>query len=162
MKLYRAGREHHLEDFEGTKGNSFKKGARWNLPYNPVLYFAPSPSIAAMELAQYFPTPDLVPDDYVMGEFEIPDSLKSKTLSIEDLPENWHIYPHPQCTKEIGTAWLQKVEELCLFVPSAATPGYRENIIVVNPRHGDINQIKLINIIDKIYPERMFQGLKKV
>ena len=158
MLLYRGVKRAYLESYEGM-GNSYRKGARWNLPNYPVLYFAPSPSVAALELANYFATPELVPSSYVMGEYEIPDPVTSKTLLLKDMPVDWKDFPHPESTKKIGSAWLEKNAELCLFVPSAATPGNVENIIVVNPKHPQSQQIKLTKVIPEIYSDRIFKGL---
>jgi RES domain-containing protein len=60
MLIYRGVKQDYLESYDGM-GNSYRKGARWNFPNHPVLYFAPNPSVAALELANYFPSPDLVP-----------------------------------------------------------------------------------------------------
>jgi RES domain-containing protein len=158
MLIYRCVKRDYLESYDGM-GNSYRKGARWNLPHYPVLYFAPNPSVAALELANYFPSPDLVPENYVMGEYEITDPVTSRTISLQDLPENWKDYPHPNSTKEIGSAWLQQGKESCLFVPSAATPGNLENIIVMNPMHPEIKHIKLTQVIQSIYSDRIFKGL---
>jgi hypothetical protein len=78
---------------------------------------------------------------------------------LEDLPKNWQDYPHPNSTKKIGSAWLKKGKESCLFVSSAATPGNLEYIIVINPNHPDLRHIKLTQIIHPIYSDRIFQGL---
>jgi RES domain-containing protein len=158
MLIYRAVKRDYLESYDGM-GNSYRKGVRWNLPNHPVLYFAPNPSVAALELANYFPSPDLVPKNYVMGEYEIPDPVKIKTILLEDLPKNWKDYPHPNSTKKIGSAWLREGKESCLFVPSAATPGNLEHIIVINPKHPDLRHIKLTQIIQPIYSDRIFKGL---
>lgn len=159
MRLYRAVKKKYVENFNGL-GNSYRKGARWNFPSLPVLYFASSPSVAAIELANYFPSPDLVPPSYVMGVYELPNSIPYKTLYLKDMPEDWDEFPHPDSTKEIGSDWLRANQELCLFVPSAATPGNIENIIVVNPNHPQIQGLKLVAIIKDIYNPRMFSGYK--
>ena len=158
MLLYRGVKSKYVENYDGM-GNSYLKGARWNHPYHPVLYFAPSPSIAALELANYFPTPRLIPKTYVLGIYELPDSLPCKTLTLEQMPQDWQAFPHPTSTKDIGSAWLKSNRELCLFVPSAASPGGLENIVVINPNQPQIKNIKLVDTIPKIYNERAFQGL---
>jgi RES domain-containing protein len=158
MILYRGVKSKYAEKYDGM-GNSYQKGARWNHPYFPVLYFAPTSSVAALELANYFPSPKLVPSSYVMGVYELPDSVSSKTLELKDMPEDWTAYPHPTSTKDIGSAWLRANKELCLFVPSSASPGGRDRIVVVNPIHPEIKYFKLIETINEIYNKRTFQGL---
>jgi RES domain-containing protein len=80
-------------------------------------------------------------------------------INLEDLLKNWQDYPHPNSTKKIGSAWLKYGKESSLFVPSAATPGNLEQIIVINPKHPDFRQIKLTQIIQPIYSDRIFKGL---
>ena len=60
MQLYRICPQSYLQDFSGL-GASYKDGARWNSAGLPVLYFALSPATVLLEMANYLPSPRLVP-----------------------------------------------------------------------------------------------------
>lgn len=60
MQLFRICPEPYLENPSGP-GGSHQDGARWNSPGHPVLYFALSASTALLEMANYIPSPRLVP-----------------------------------------------------------------------------------------------------
>jgi hypothetical protein len=64
MRLYRICPEAYLKDLS-ILGGSYRDGARWNSPGYPVLYFALSASTALLEMANYIPSPRLVPPSYM-------------------------------------------------------------------------------------------------
>ena len=68
MRLYRIGRQAYLEDYRGL-GASYLDGGRWNAAGIPALYFAETASVAMLEMANYLPSPRLVPTSYRLGIF---------------------------------------------------------------------------------------------
>jgi RES domain-containing protein len=159
MRLYRITKEKYLTNFTG-RGKSFSDGARWNSPGLPVLYFACTPSVALLEMANYVISPRLVPKSYRFGIYELPDKLSNKTLSIEDMPPDWTNFPYPVSTQAIGSEWLLSNESLCLIVPSVAVPAGMENIAIVNPVHPEIKELKLSSVESSLYNKRAFQGIE--
>ncbi|NQY35702.1 MAG: RES family NAD+ phosphorylase [Alteromonadaceae bacterium] len=157
MNIYRIVPDIYVEDYTG-KGASFEEGARWNLPGQPVLYFALSASVAMLEMANYFPSPRLIPKNRVLGIYSISDHIKYSELSPNDLPSDWADYPYPQSTQDIGAKWLACAKELFLKVPSVATPEGLESIIVVNPLHNDIDDLKFITAKNDFFNKRAFIG----
>ncbi|NJL50986.1 MAG: RES family NAD+ phosphorylase [Hydrococcus sp. SU_1_0] len=160
MELFRITRIKYLENFTG-RGGSFLNGARWNQPGIPVLYFASTPSVALLEMANYLPNPRLIPDDYRLGIYNLPDTVSSQTLTVNNLPQDWSRYPYPSSTQKIGSQWLNEGSSLILFVPSVAVPAGLENIAVINPRHPDINKLKLSSVESDLYNDRAFKGLRE-
>ena len=158
MELYRIARIKYLENYTG-RGGSFINGARWNHPGIPVLYFATTPSVALLEMANYLPSPRLIPADYRLGIYHLPDTVSSKTITVENLPPDWSRYPYPSSTQALGSQWLNEDDSLILFVPSVAVPAGLENIAVVNPRHPEINRLKLASIESSLYNDRAFKGV---
>ena len=158
MRLYRVCPDRYLENYSGT-GASYRDGARWNLPGHPVLYFATSPSVALLEMANYLPSPRFVPSSYRMGIYEIPDTVGIYRFSTDQLPADWAAYPYPASTQQLGSDWLQNTRSVMLLVPSAAVPGGLEQIAVINPQHPDINQLELVGQLRELYNERAFLGL---
>ncbi|WP_036489051.1 RES family NAD+ phosphorylase [Myxosarcina sp. GI1] len=158
MELYRITRIKYLENYTG-RGGSFLNGARWNEPGIPVLYFATTPSVALLEMANYLPNPRLIPADYRLGIYSLPDNISSKTVMVENLPSDWSRYPYPLSTQVLGSQWLNEGSSLILFVPSVAVPAGLENIAVVNPRHPEIDRLKLASVESSLYNDRAFKGL---
>ena len=77
MRIYRI---EHLENFEGH-GASFRRGGRWNMAGVPVLYFAESASVAMLEMANYLPSPRMVPVAYRLGVYEVASSVSTKKVA---------------------------------------------------------------------------------
>ena len=160
MELFRITRIKYLENFTG-KGGSFLNGAQWNKSGIPILYFASTPSVALLEMANYLPNPRLIPADYRLGIYHLPDAVSIQTLTVSDLPQNWSQYPYPSSTQKIGSQWLNEGGSLILLVPSVAVPAGLENIAVINPRHPDINKLKLSSVESDLYNDRAFKGLSE-
>jgi RES domain-containing protein len=157
MQLYRICPEKYLEDYSGL-GASYQDGARWNVQGVPVLYFATSASLAMLELANYLPSPRLLPTHYRLGIYSLSSRIKADTLCVTDLPPQWNQYPYPAATQQLGTAWLKEKKRLVLRVPSAAVPGGLEECAVINPLHSSINQLKLVDQQRDIYSKRIFSA----
>ena len=155
MRIYRICRVEHLENFEGH-GASFRHGGRWNKAGVPVLYFAESASVAMLEMANYLPSPRLVPATYRLGVYEVASSASIKRWRIDDLPKEWDEFPHSRWTQREGTEWLLHGKESLLSVPSSAVPGGLENIVLASPQRLAPATIRLAEAIDDIYDSRAF------
>ena len=158
MKLYRISSEKYLKNMQG-RGASYQDGARWNRPGQPVIYFAFSPAVAMLEMANYIPSPRLVPKNYRLGIYEVPDNISRLEIPKEALPDDWSEFPYSITTQTIGGDWLDEGEKLMLLVPSAAVSGGLEKIAVINPLHAECSQIKLVDSTVNIYNERTFSGV---
>lgn len=158
MRLYRISPEIYLNDLRGL-GASYQDGARWNQAGQPVIYFALSASVAMLEMANYLPSPRLVPKSYRLGIYELPDTVSVFDLPTEQRPDDWAEYPYPISTQSLGGDWLDKGEELALLVPSAAVSGGLEKSAIINPRHPECSKIKLIDSTQELYNKRLFSGL---
>lgn len=155
MRLYLICRVEHLENFEG-QGASFRHGGRWNNAGVPVLYFAGSAGVAMLEMANYLPSPRLVPAAYRLGVYEVASSTSMKRWRVSDLPKDWNGFPHSQWTCREGTEWLLHGKESLLSVPSAAVPGGLENIVLASPHRLAPARIRLIEALKDIYDSRAF------
>ncbi len=157
MKLFRICPEQYLENYSGM-GASFNDGARWNQPGIPVMYFSPSAAVSMLEMANYLPTPRLVPKSFRLGTYELPDQFVDR-LDPASLPNDWDAYPHGLQTRGIGTEWLQSCQNVGLLVPSAAVPSALENVVVVNPAHPQIKKLKLLTSTSELFNQRAFSSL---
>ena len=114
-------------------------GGRWNPPGVAVVYASASLSLATLELLVHVGAPDLLPDDLVAVEMEVPDSLPVETLSAADLPRGWAAYPAPRALAALGKAWVAAGKTAILRVPSAVIPA--EGNVLVSPSHADAKRV---------------------
>ena len=157
MHLFRIAPERFLQDLSG-KGASYRQGGRWNRAGLPVVYMAPSASTAMLEMANYLPSPRLIPRAYRIGVYELPDKIRLDSLDAGKLPPDWNRYPYPASTQQMGTDWHQQGRALGLRVPSVAVPGQLEQILVINPLHPDLAHLKLTETVDLAFNPRIFGG----
>ena len=155
MRLYRIGRLEHLEDFRGL-GASYRDGGRWNRAGKPALYFAETASVAMLEMANYLPSPQLVPSNYRLGVYELPDDTPIDRWPVSALPSDWRDFPYPNSTQRMGTDWLDQGEGPLLAVPSAAVPAGLEAIVLASPMRLEAGSIRLIGVEADIYNPRAF------
>jgi len=156
MDLYRITSEKYLENYSGL-GASYNDGARWNLPGSPVIYYATTASVAMLEMANYIPAPSLVPANYRLARYEIKSPTKEE-VKVEDLPPGWDSFPHSPITQQIGSDFLAENKKLLLIVPSASVPGGGDKMGIFNPHNAKAKNIKLVEVYDGIYDNRIFSG----
>lgn len=159
MLIFRITKDRYLEAYNGL-GGSYKDGARWNKPGTPVLYFGLSAAVVMLEMANYTSTPRMVPPSFRLGVYEIPEEAPIDRLDPADWPENWSLFPPPEATQAIGDQWLREGRGFGLILPSCAVPGGLGEIMIVNPRHKAISQIRLRESRSDIFNPRAFAGLQ--
>ncbi len=155
IRLFRITRAQYLEDFSGL-GASYRSGGRWNEAGVPALYFANAPSVAMQEMANYLPSPRLVPRDYRLAVYEMADDAAIEHWSLDSLPADWRDFPYPQSTQRMGSDWLYGAAAPLLAVPSAAVPGGLESIVLANPRCLAPGAIRLQSVESEIFNPRVF------
>lgn len=155
MRLYRIGRLEYLENFTGL-GASYRDGARWNEAGVPALYFSETASVAMLEMANYLPSPRLIPSSYRLGIYDLPDDTPTDRWPISALPPDWRDFPYPKSTRQMGTDWLIRGAGHLLAVPSAAVPAGLETIVLASPARLRASTIRLTRTEEDIYNPRTF------
>ena len=145
----------HLEDFRGL-GASYRDGGRGNHAGHPALYFAETASVAMLEMANYLPSPRLVPSSYRLGIYEVPDDTPMYRWPVSMLPPNWRDFPYPRSTQQMGTDWLVAGDGQLLAVPSVAVPAGLDAIVMASPSRLDAGAVRLIGVEAEIYNPRAF------
>ncbi len=158
MLIYRITKEQYLENFSGL-GGSYEDGARWNMPGTPVLYFGLSAAVVMLEMANYTSTPRMVPPSFRLGVYEIPENTPIDRLEQTDWPEDWSQFPYSESTQAIGDQWLREGQKFGLIVPSCAISGDLGEVMVVNPAHETMRQIRLVEARSDIFNPRAFVGV---
>lgn len=129
-------------------------GARWNSPGTELIYTAENRSLAMAEIAVHMSMATL-PQDYMMLSIEVPDSLSLQTMTVNDLPENWKMFPHPLTTQKVGDEFVIANRCCLLKIPSAVTQG--DFNILINPHHPEFAEIKVIQIEKFPFDMRIFK-----
>ena len=159
MRLYRICRADHLEDYHG-RGVSYRHGGRWNEPGVPVLYFAATAGVAMLEMANYLPSPRIVPTGYRLGVYEVSGDLSVERWTAEDLPTDWDRFPYPRSPQRMGSDWLTRGSATLLVLPSAAVPGGLDDIVLVTPGRLDAASIRLSAVHERLYNPRAFASTR--
>jgi len=93
-----------------------------------VLYLSQSPELAVLEARVHH---RVGMHGYWLASVGIPDRLRMRTLTLEELPADWR--SRKALTRAIGTRWLEEGHEAALRVPSAVVP--LAHNVLVNPEH---------------------------
>ena len=149
MIVYRLSKGQYANDLSG-KGAELV-GGRWNSRGNAMLYTSQSIALCVTEIAVHVPL-GILPKDYQLIHIEIPDE---DLLEMKRLPKDWQSFPHSNSTQMIGDKFLKEHKHLVFKVPSAAVQG--EFNFLINPRHKNFNQIKIVKIEGFNFDERLFR-----
>ena len=139
MKIYRLTKTNFINDLSGEGARLF--GGRWNKRGDSLLYFSEHLSLCVLELLTRIDFEFLV-DDYSFIEVEVPSSLISMLKKPSRISKKWRSNPPVSDTEIYGSTWLKNNKTLGLAVPSAVLTN--ENNILINPRHPQFSQLKII------------------
>jgi RES domain-containing protein len=117
---------------------------RWNSENIPMMYFAASPSLAALEMQ------GAIADFGPYGLFRM-FRVRIPTRCLEVLPDaeyptDWKTDPHPISTQTLGSAWQKGRNSLGLLIRSARSP--LEYNLLINPDHPDLSQMQIEETFD--------------
>lgn len=151
MRVFRLSRKKYAEDLSGAGAAKF--GNRWNSKGIEMLYTAESRALAMAEVIVHLSLASL-PDDYMMIELDIPDSIEIEILERKRLDMNWNTNPPRSNTQILGDDFIHSRKHCILKVPSAVVKG--DFNYLLNPNHEAIKKIKIIEITDFPFDERIF------
>lgn len=153
MLVYRLSREKFALPLSGH--GAALRGARWNSMGTELIYTAANRSLAMAEVVVHLSLASL-PEDFVMIEINIPDSVGLIEIQKDHLPEDWNTFPHSSYTQKIGDELVFKNQYCLLKVPSAVTQG--DFNILINPRHPEFQSIKVTAIAKFPFDRRLFKS----
>lgn len=141
MKLWRIAadtRKYLADDLSG--GGAAKHPGRWNDSGEPVVYAAPSISIAVLETAAHIDNAGLPLNRYLL-ELDVPDDVWDlrEELDVASLPATWSAIPAGHASVRIGSARLASLRTPILLVPSVVVP--EERAALINPLHPQSKRI---------------------
>ena len=149
MIVYRLSKEKFAKDLSGRGAEMV--GGRWNSRGNAMLYTSQSIALCVTEIAVHVPL-GILPKDYQLIRIEIPDE---DFLEVKRLPKDWQSFPHSNSTQMIGDKFLKENKFLVMKVPSATVQG--EFNYLINTRHKDFGEIKILKIENFNFDERLFK-----
>lgn len=132
MILWRIGRH---RDLSGAGG--LKAPARWHDAGHAVVYLTETPASALLEVCVHTSANDL-PPEFTLLKIKGPD-VAVPVIRPEDLPLDWR--SRLEVTRDLGTAWLRKIETVLLRIPSAIVPETAN--FLFNPRHADAKKFRI-------------------
>lgn len=153
MRAYRIA-DRRFPIFDGTGAQ--RLGGRWNSPGHAVIYAAETFAGALLEVLVHANL-GRVPRTQAVVEIAIPDSLAIETLSGRQLP-GWNA-PDLVVSRAFGDQWLSERRTAVLLVPSVATGGREQNVLL-NPAHPDFAVIAASDPEPVIWDERLFRPAK--
>lgn len=108
-----------------------------------LAYAASSISLAALEYLVHV-DPDLVPDDLVVLELQLPDAAPTDIWAVGDLPPDWRATSAPASCHALGDAWVARAESLVLRAPSVLIP--TEQNVLLNPAHAAMRDVRVVSV----------------
>lgn len=152
MILYKLSRTRYADDLSGEGAR--RAGGRWNPVGVPVVYAAGSVALASIEALVHCDNYTLRNGRFVRVDIHVPDTASIEYLEVKDLPESWSDNPPPESLAELGRSWAVRCGSLLLRVPSAALSGHEYNYLV-NPRHPDMKDVKIVSILPFVFDSRV-------
>lgn len=151
MKIYRISKKQYINDLSGEGARLF--GGRWNKKGHSMLYFSESLSLCVLEILVHLDYQFLT-KEYQCIEAEIPDKTIKPIVNHNDLKSVWRNNPPTIYTQQIGSDWLLENKNLAMKVPSAVLPV--QHNILINPKHPNISDLKIIKQESLLLDERVF------
>lgn len=137
MRVWRLARR-KFSRLDGDGARRF--GGRWNSKGTPAVYASEHLSLAVLEFLVHV-DPDELPDDLLAYEIDVPDDIVVDHLAT--IPPDWDSIESPESCRDAGSDWLLSCTSLALAVPSVVIP--RERNYMLNPRHPDIDRVRVIS-----------------
>lgn len=143
MVVYRSSKPKWKNSLSGEGAK--RKGGRWNLPGTAVVYASETKDISREETFNG-PTGRVVPKSYVFMYIEIPDDLKIRTVTLDELKREGIVMKPDKRTRkeaEFGDGLLNSLEYPIIVFPSAVD--HKGLNYLINPNHPDATRIKIVD-----------------
>lgn len=135
-------------------GGGLSLSGRWHTAGQRIVYCAPNPATALLEVLVHTEIDsDDVPVNFRYLEIEAPDTLAIEDVDPSALAQSWRT--DLLATRRAGDQWLQSSRTALLRVPSVVVPATWNALI--NPRHPDSAQIRVIRTLSHGLDPRLFR-----
>ncbi len=149
MICYRFAHQLYADDLSGNGAKLH--GGRWNLIGTSVLYTSGSISLSLLEILVNTGSFEAL-QPFKLIQLTIPETAISYQINTRQLKKNWH---HDlEYTQWMGTNILQEKKALIIECPSVIVQ--QESNFLLNPLHKDYSKIRMKEITDFHFDERLF------
>ena len=128
---------------------------RWNLRGQLVIYAAGSRALACLENVVHRSGEGLN-SLFKVIRIAVPDALPIEELTLDQMPPDWQLPRHYARCQPLGAAWYQRQTAAVLRVPSSIIA--HEHNYVLNTRHPDFAQVRIVGWEDFEFDPRIKQG----
>jgi RES domain-containing protein len=136
-------------------GGGLKWSARWHTAGRRIVYCAPNPATALLEVLVHTEISiDDLPVNFSYLEIEAPDSLTVEDVDTDRLGRSWQT--DLEVTRRAGDDWLQSSRTSVLRVPSVIVPATWN--ILINPNHASSRQIRVLRIHNCGFDTRLLRS----
>lgn len=115
-----------------------------------MIYASEHPALAIIEFLVNVGDRKLIPEGTTLYSIEVPGDIPVQNLPCNFPAANWKRSTAE--TREYGTQWLDRADELVLQIPAATTEG---NNFLINPRHRDISKLLIVDRIAQPFDDRL-------
>ena len=152
MIVFRLCKSKYRYDLSGSGAE--KAGGRWNSKGIAMLYTSNSRALCTTEIAAHTPL-GILPSDYFLISFEVPDLISIFEVNTSKLPSNWKDFPPSKSTQRIGDKFIFENNFLLMKVPSVIVQG--EYNYLFNPHHKSFKQINILKVEAFEFNKRLFE-----
>ena len=128
-------------------------GGRWNSVGVPMVYASEHVSLAALEVRVHIDRTRMR-KLYKSFAFQFDEQLM-EVFRVGALPKDWIQEPPPPSLQLLGDHWVRSGASVILAVPSVVIP--KELNYLINPKHPDFAKLKIENLTDFAFDQRLFQ-----
>ena len=128
------------------------RAARWNPNEIEMIYTASSRSLACLENVVHRDKLGLSLVFNILT-IECPDTIKTKTIPLKNLPQNWIDFDQIYLTQKMGEEWVKNNGSVILQVPSSIVS--EEVNYLINPKHPDFVKIKIVKTQPFVFDSRI-------
>ncbi len=150
MRVFRLTKRKYAGVLNG-KGAA-KSNNRWNSKGTEMIYTAESRALAMAEVVVHL-SMDMLPDDFVMMEIDIPENVRVE--EVVDFECGTYLWPPNHETQKLGDGFVRAEECAVLKVPSMVVNG--DFNFLINPAHSDFEEISVVDVVDFPFDARLFQ-----
>jgi len=156
MRIWRVTKRRHVESAFRGEGAARREG-RWHKRGSRVVYASGTLALAMLEVLVHVDRDD-APESWVCVGAELPDDTKIEKVEKDALPRGWRTAnPYSAETQDIGARWLEGGKFAALSVPSAIIPIHEEKNYLLNPDHGEMKRIEIVETAPFTFDPRLFK-----
>lgn len=128
-------------------GGGLRVSQRWHTRGRPVVYCAPNPATALLEVLVHLEIDiEDLPTHYRFLKIDAPETTTIEHVQRTALPSDW--LENPSATRRIGDTWLHSQRAALLGVPCVLVPETYN--LLLNPLHPDATHVRIVDVIE--YP----------